>query len=132
MADFGKVKEYLSELGYKITKEDKENEIVVISDAQMGINNLIIDCEKPIIIFEQYIFEIKEHRKNDAKMMKRLLQMNRDLVHGAFVIDESGTRVLFRDTLQIENLDLNEIKGSIDSLSIAMVEFMDELLEFSK
>ena len=132
MADFGKVKEYLSELGYKITKEDKENEIVVISDAQMGINNLIIDCEKPIIIFEQYIFEIKEHRKNDAKMMKRLLQMNRDLVHGAFVIDESGTRVLFRDTLQIENLDLDEIKGSIDSLSIAMVEFMDELLEFSK
>ena len=129
MADFGKVKEYLSELGYKITKE---NEIVVISDAQMGINNLIIDCEKPIIIFEQYIFEIKEHRKNDAKMMKRLLQMNRDLVHGAFVIDESGTQVLFRDTLQIENLDLNEIKGSIDSLSIAMVEFMDELLEFSK
>ena len=58
--------------------------------------------------------------------------MNRALVHGAFVIDETGERVLFRDTLQLENLDLNEIKGSIDSLSIAMVEFMDEILEFAK
>lgn len=130
MADFNKVKEYLYELGYTISKEDKENEIVVISDERMGINELIIDCEAPIIVFEQFIFRIKD--KNDSKMLLRLLQMNRSLVHGAFVIDDEAERVLFRDTLQLENLDLNEIKGSIDSLSIAMVEFMDELLEFAK
>jgi len=130
MADFKKVKEYLFELGYTITKEDTENEIVIISDETMGIKDLIIDCESPIIVFEQFIFKIKD--KNNTKMFLRLLQMNRALVHGAFVVDEAGERVLFRDTLQLENLDLNEIKGSIDSLSIAMVEFMDELLEFAK
>ena len=130
MADFKKVKEYLYELGYTISKEDAENEIVVISDERMGINGLIIDCEEPIIVFEQFIFKIKD--RNNTKMLLRLLQMNRELVHGAFVVDEAGERVLFRDTLQLENLDLNEIKASIDSLSIAMVEFMDELLEFAK
>ena len=130
MADFQKVKDYLYELGYTISREDKENELVVISDERMGINNLIIDCEAPIIVFEQFIFKLKD--KNNPQVLLRLLQMNRDLVHGAFVIDDSGERVLFRDTLQLENLDLNEIKGSIDSLSIAMVEFMDELLEFAK
>lgn len=130
MADFKKVKEYLYELGYEISREDAEKEIVVISDERMGIKELIIDCEAPIIVFEQFIFRIKD--KNNAKMLLRLLQMNRALVHGAFVVDEDGERVLFRDTLQLENLDLNEIKGSIDSLSIALVEFMDELLEFAK
>ena len=130
MADFQKVKDYLYELGYTISREDKENELVVISDERMGINNLIIDCEAPIIVFEQFIFKLKD--KNNPQVLLRLLQMNRDLVHGAFVVDDSGERVLFRDTLQLENLDLNEIKGSIDSLSIAMVEFMDELLEFAK
>ena len=132
MADFEKVKEYLNELGYEISKEDKENEIVVISDKRMGINNLIIDCENPILIFEQLIFELKEEQKQNSKLLLRLLQINRCLIHGAFVIDEDAKMVLYRDTLQLENLDLNEIKGSIDSLSIAMAEYADELLEFSK
>lgn len=130
MANFEKVKQYLFELGYDISNQDEKNEIVIITDKKMGINNLIIDCEEPIIIFEQFIFNLKD--KNDSKVLLRLLQMNRALVHGAFVVDEEGSRVIFRDTLQLENLDLNEIKGSIDSLSIAMAEYADELIEFSK
>ena len=132
MADFKKVKDYLFELGYELQNEFPEQEMVVISDRRMGINNLIIDCEYPILVFEQFIFDIKEEKKHDAKMFLRLLQMNRDLIHGSFVVNDEGTKVIYRDTLQLENLDLNEIKGSIDSLSIAMVEHIDELLEFAK
>lgn len=132
MADFKKVKDYLFELGYELQNEFPEQEMVVISDRRMGINNLIIDCEYPILVFEQFIFDIKEEKKHDAKMFLRLLQMNRDLIHGSFVINDEGSKVIYRDTLQLENLDLNEIKGSIDSLSIAMVEHIDELLEFAK
>ena len=132
MADFKKVKDYLFELGYELQNEFPEQEMVVISDKRMGINNLIIDCEYPILVFEQFIFDIKEEKKQDAKMFLRLLQMNRDLIHGSFVVNDEGTKVIYRDTLQLENLDLNEIKGSIDSLSIAMVEHIDELLEFAK
>ncbi len=130
MADFEKIKEYLGELGYKITGEDKDNETVIIEDKRMGINHLIIDCETPVLVLEQFIFELKN--PDDPKVLLKLLQMNRNLVHGAFVVDEEAKSVLFRDTLQIENLDLNELKGSIDSLSIAMVEYIDDILEFSK
>ena len=132
MADFKQVKDYLFQLGYSITREDTQNEIVVISDKKMGINELVIDCEYPIIVFEQFIFKLNDRSKQDPNILLRLLQMNRLLVHGAFVVDEDAKCVLFRDTLQLENLDLNEIKGSIDSLSIAMIEFMNELIEFSK
>lgn len=129
MADFEKVKSYLCELGYDVSKEDKENEIVIISNKRMGINDLIIDCEAPILILEQFIFDLKD---NNSNVLSRLLQMNRQLIHGAFVLDENAKKVLYRDTLQLENLDLNEIKASIDSLSVAMVEYADEIIEFAK
>ena len=61
-------------------------------------------------------------------LFKRLLQMNNTLVHGAFVLDETGGRIFFRDTLQLANLDLNELEGSIRALSLALAEYGTELL----
>lgn len=130
MANFEVVKQYLFELGYEIEKEDAENELVVITDKNLGINNLVIDCEEPIIVLEQFILKLKD--KNNPEVLSKLLKMNRNLVHGAFVLDEEGENVLFRDTLQLENLDLNELKGSIDSLIIAMNEYVNEFIGFMK
>ncbi len=124
-----KVKNYLFELGYKINSEDPDNELVVITDESKGIKDLVIDCEAPILIFEQLIFELK---KEDPAVLKKLMQWNREVVHGAFVLDDSGTKVLFRDTLQLENLDLNELEGSINSLSLAMAEYSEDIIKFAK
>jgi hypothetical protein len=57
--------------------------------------------------------------------------MNRNLVHGAFVLDENAEVILFRDTLQLENLDRNELEGSIHALSLALSEYGAELLEYA-
>lgn len=130
MTHFEQVKAYLQELEFAITKEEPSQELVVIDDEDQGINHLVIDCEDPILILEQFIFEIK--KEPQANMLKRLLQLNRTLVHGAFAIDDSGTKVLFRDTLQLENLDLNELEGSINALSVAMAENVDELISLAK
>ncbi len=130
MTYFEQVKAYLQELDFAITTEDLSEELVVIDDEDQGINHLVIDCEDPILILEQFIFEIKKDPQ--VNMLKRLLQLNRTLVHGAFAIDDSGTKVLFRDTLQLENLDLNELEGSINALSVAMAENMNELISLAK
>lgn len=126
---FEKVKSYLLDMDLKITDEDPKEELVVVEDPENGIQNLVIDCEAPIVILEQLIFEVK---KDDPRLYKRLLQMNRELVHGAFVLDEEGKYVFFRDTLQLENLDFNELEASIQSLSLALAENGAELLEFAK
>jgi len=126
---FEKVKGYLTELGFDIASEDTEEEIIVINDESQGINNLIIDCEHPILVLEQFIFALKN---GNEELLKRLLQMNREIVHGAFALDETGSHVLFRDTLQLDNLDLNELEGSIKSLALALAEFSDELINFAK
>ena len=125
---FLKIKDYLGELGVKIVKEVHDEHLVIVEDEQNGIKNLIIDCEDPILVIEQFLMPLPKN--NDFYL--RLLQLNRQLVHGAFVADETAEKLLWRDTLQLENLDLNELEGSIRALSLAMAETSHELLSFSQ
>ena len=129
MADFEKVKDYLLDMGFVMSHEESKEELVVIDDEERGIKNLVIDCESPILILEQVIMPMP---KGSSDFCKRLLQINRTLVHGAFVLDEEGTTLLFRDTLQLKNLDRNELEGSIDALSLAMAEYGGELVSFAR
>lgn len=129
---FETVKNYIAELGFVITKEDTAEELVVIEDQERGISGLIVDCEDPILVIEQIMFKLQGLQADQhGQMLYRLLQINRNLVHGAFAIDEEGEYLLFRDTLALENLDFNELEASINALSIALAEFGEELLSFS-
>jgi hypothetical protein len=123
------IKNYLLELNYNITHEDAKEGILMIENQNEGINNLILGIANPILIIEQYIFKINHP---DENIFQQLLQKNRDIVHGAFVLDDTGTKVIFRDTLQIENLDLNELEGSINSLSLLLSEYSENIIQFSK
>ncbi|MBT4375592.1 MAG: molecular chaperone Tir [Nitrospina sp.] len=128
MSDFDKVKSFIMDMGFSISHENSKEELIVIDDDERGINNLVIDCESPILILEQIIIPMPQ---SSADFCKRILQINRTLVHGAFVLDEEGTTLLFRDTLQTENLDRNELEGSIDALSLALAEYASELVSFT-
>lgn len=127
-AYFDTVKTMLLDLEYNIVEEDAAQELFVIDDPDSGINKLIVDCEDPLLILEQVIMPVPA-RPGD--LFRRLLQMNRLLVHGAFVLDDDARTVLFRDTLRIENLDANELEGSIEALSLALAENATELLGYN-
>jgi hypothetical protein len=128
MEKFDLVKEYLNDMGMAIVSEDPGNELVVVENEAEGIKNLIVDCEAPIVILEQLIMKLPDP---GPETLKRLLQINRELVHGAFVLDDTGELLIFRDTLQLENLDCNELEGSIKALSLALSEYGAELLGFA-
>ena len=127
--NLNRVKNYLTELDLKIIEENEAEELVVVEDEDNGIKNLVIDCEPPIVIVEQLIMEVP---KVPDDFYKRLLQMNRELVHGAFVLDDEAKYVFFRDTLQLENLDLNELEATIQALALALAENAAELLDHAK
>jgi hypothetical protein len=128
-AKFELVKQYLQEMDVAIVSEDADEELVIVEDEENGIKNLIIDCEAPILVLEQVIMQAPGNASN---FFQRLLQMNRNLIHGAFVLNEDGNQVLFRDTLQLENLDRNELEASIHALSLALSEYGIELLEYAQ
>ena len=125
---FEKVKGYLQELELPIVTEDEGEELVVVDDEENGLHNLIIDCEDPILILEQAIVPIPEEPGN---LYKRLLEMNRTLIHGAFAVDDETGTVLFRDTLRLDTLDRSELEGAINALGLALAENADELLSYT-
>ena len=128
-AYFEKVKDYLLELDFSIIQEDEGEGVFWVESEDAAISNLVIGVADPILIMEQLICEIGEPSE---EIYKNLLVKNRDIIHGAFALDETGMNLLFRDTLQLENLDLNELEGSLNSLSLLLSEYMDELIKISK
>lgn len=123
------VKKYLLQLKYDITHENNREGIIMISKEVEGIKNMILGVAPPILIMEQHICTIKN--KNEV-VYRSLLQKNRDIIHGAFVLDETGDKVIFRDTLQIANLDLNELEGSLNSIGLLLGEYSEQIINFSK
>ncbi|MBI9035419.1 MAG: hypothetical protein JEZ03_13210, partial [Bacteroidales bacterium] len=109
--------------------EDRQEGLFIVEKDSDGIKNLIIDCEDPILVIELFLFEVNEVK---ADMYKELLIKNRDIVHGAFTLDETGHKVIFRDTLQLENIDLNELEGTLNSLALLLSEYSTDLIQFSK
>ena len=126
---FAKVKEYLLALDYTIVSESPEDGMLIIENEEMGIKDMVVGCADPLLIMEQYIFEV---RHKSMEIYEALLKKNRDIIHGAFVLDETGTKVIFRDTLQLENLDLNELEASFNSLGLLLSEYSEEIIRFSK
>ena len=125
---FEKVNEYLLELGYVVSYEDKEEGLLVIENESQGIKNLVLVIADPLLIVEQFIVELS---KPTAETYKQLMQKSRDIIHGAFVLDESGNKVLFRNTHELENLDLNEIEATFNSLAMLLGEYSGEILKLS-
>ncbi len=126
---YNKVKDYLLNLEFNIVKEDLAEEIFVVENPEGGIANLIIDCEDPILVIEGVLFELTNE---NPEIYKALLKKNREIIHGAFVLDQSGKKVLFRDTLQLENLDQNELEATLNSLEMLLSEYSEEIISYSK
>jgi hypothetical protein len=126
---FLKINEYLLELGFDIRHADAHENILVVDKPELGIRNLVVGCGDPLLILEQYLLELPAP---SLEIYRQLLQKNRDIIHGAFALDDTGRRLIFRDTLQIDTLDLPELEACVNSLGLLLSEFADELILFSK
>jgi len=125
---FNRIRELALDLGLAIEQEIPDEEILIVNDPDRGISQMVIDCEDTILVIEQLIFEVDSNK--NYEIYQRLLEINRELVFGAFVIDETGNRVLYRNTLALENLDANELESTINALGLGLAEYGQEILAF--
>ncbi|TLM91062.1 YbjN domain-containing protein [Hymenobacter jeollabukensis] len=126
---FATIHQHLLTLGFDIRHADEEDGILVVDHPEQGIRNLVLGCGEPLLILEQYLLELPAP---SCEVYQRLLTKNRDIIHGAFALDESGRKVIFRDTLQLDTLQLSELEAVLNSLSLLLSEFSDELISFSR
>ena len=123
------IEQFAKACGCTVTYRDDETGILKIENTPDGIHNLILGVAPPVLIIEQYLFSFKADNMN---MFKQLLQKNRDMIHGAFVINEDGNKVLFRYTMQLENIDFNEFESALNSLGLMLSEYYQQIINFSK
>lgn len=126
---FLNVEKYILDTGYSIKYKNREEGIFVIENLADGVQNLIVGVATPVLIFEQYLFTLQA---DDMEIFKALLMKNRDIIHGAFALTEDGCKVIFRYTLQIHTLDFNEFEAALNSLSLLLSEYSEQLIQFSK
>jgi|SRR5690606_14690471 len=126
---FRKIEKYIHDLGFTICKKNVQDGFFVVESEIESIRNLIIGVTPPIIIFEQYLFTL---RGDNLEVFKALLMKNRDIIHGGFALTEDGKKVLFRYTLQAHNIDQNEFDAAINSLSLLLSEYYEQLIAFSR
>lgn len=124
-----KILGYLERMEYRVLYKEESSGILKVSKEEDGIGHLIIGVVPPILIFESFLFDIHQ---DDLSMYKALLQKNRDMIHGAFVLNNDATKILYRYTLQIENVDFNEFESAINALSFLLSEYATQIILFSK
>jgi len=125
---FQTISNWIGDIGLVTTKTNPQDALLVVEDEERGITNMVIDCEDPIVEIQQAIMAVPEGA-DTAHLFERLLQMNGSLVHGAFMLSEDGTQIRFRDTLRLATLDLEELRGTINALHLALEEYGDELID---
>ncbi|MBL7756910.1 MAG: YbjN domain-containing protein [Chitinophagaceae bacterium] len=123
------IEDFALKLNCRIIYKNEQNGILKIDNQPDGIHNLIIGIAPPILIMEQFLFSFRD---DNMDMFKKLLQKNRDTIHGAFVINEEGDKVLFRYTMQLGNIDFNEFEGALNSLGLLLSEYSQQIIDFSK
>ncbi|MCT4598603.1 MAG: YbjN domain-containing protein [Vallitalea sp.] len=98
-----------------------------IEDDLSHIDNIVVKLIDPIVIFRVKIMEVP--KENKEEFYKTVLELNaNDLVHGAYGIEDNNLVIV--DTLQAENLDMNEFQSTVDSIGLALIQHYDTLAKF--
>jgi hypothetical protein len=116
---------YFEELGFSY---ENRGENVWIGKMDENDPTVAVAYAPPLLILRMKLMDIPES-DNLEEFYRVLLEMNgSDLDHGAFAIE--GQNVIVVDTLQVENLDQNELQASIDSVNLAATTAYNKLSKF--
>lgn len=89
---------------------------------------VVVNYESPVLVLRVNVMDAPKSDASKAGLMTKLLELNAtDLVHGSYGLE--GEHIVLTDTLQLENLDFNELQASFDSITLALASHLPALAE---
>lgn len=91
---------------------------------------VVISHQPPVLLLRAAIRGLPDEDDDGAnlRLFRRLLELNaNDLVHGAYGLEEG--EVVLTDTLELETLDFEEFRASLESLTLAVSSHVPELVK---
>jgi hypothetical protein len=96
----------------------------LVRDSSLG-ENIAIQAAGPLLLFRVKVLELREVG-DKTTLFEELLRLNAsDLVHGSYGISDDA--VVLTCTLEIENLDYNELQAVLDDFSLALANHYEKL-----
>lgn len=116
---------YLDDSGFSFEKVD--DGLWRVESPENNVDNIILSYADPIIVFRINLMKVPGTSKET--FYERLLTLNAsEIPHGAFGIEDDN--VVLIDTLQLENLNRNELQASVDSLAFTVAQYYSELKSY--
>ena len=113
-----------AEVPYDVVGDDG---MWLVHDSGLG-ENIAIKASDSVLLFRVKVLELREIR-DKAALYEELLRLNTtDLVHGSYGISDDA--VVLTCTLEIENLDYNELQAVLDDFSLALANHYEKLTKF--
>lgn len=120
------IEAYLLQMGRDYTM--LQAGVWMIHDQYDDIEDIVVVNTPPVVTFRVKIMPVPAERREE--FFATLLRLNAsDMVAGAYGVE--GDSVVITDTLQGENLDLNEFEASLDGISVAIAMHTQELRAFA-
>ena len=120
------IESYLAraDVQYEVVGEDG---MWLVRDRSLG-ENIAIKANGPLLLCRVKVLDLAGIGDRGA-LFEKLLRLNAtDLVHGSYGISEGS--VVLTCTLEMENLDYNELQAVLDDFSLALANHYEQLTEF--
>lgn len=120
------IESYLSraEAQYEVVGDD---DMWLVRDSSLG-ENIAIKIAGPLLLFRVKVLDLSGV-EDEAALFRELLKLNAtDLVHGSYGISEDA--IVLTCTLEVENLDFNELQAVLDDFSLALANHYEKLTKF--
>ena len=99
-------------------------DIFIVKEPESGLE-LVVDVEESTICFLMDICPIPTEADQKLALYEKLLEINNISVHGAF--STSGDKVIFKDNLEIENIDQNELDASVQLMLVTVAQNLEAI-----
>jgi len=87
---------------------------------------VMLSYQPPVILMRAAMRDAPEEDDQRLRLYRRLLELNAtDLVHGSYGLEDG--EVVISDTLELETLDFEEFRASLESLTLAVTSHGPEL-----
>ncbi len=107
--------------------QEIEEGMWIVRDSDAG-ENVVIRIAGPLVLFRAKVLGLEAITRRE-ELFHRLLELNAsEMVHGAYGITDDA--VVLTHTLRLENLDYNELQGTIDDFSLAVTNHYETLAAF--
>ena len=93
---------------------------------QSPSGGVVVHLSDPVLLLRLKVMDLPGDGADLTELYRALLELNAtDIVHGAYGIEEG--ELIISDTLELENLDFEELQASVESLQYAASSHLDRI-----